>query len=60
MTVPQVRIGLAMMLQQSLGCGHPQTIARNATRRLERNEAARFYHYKRRKCLAPLREHQRC
>jgi hypothetical protein len=60
MTVPQVRMGLAMMLQRALDCGQPRRIARNATRRLQRNEKARLYHYKRRNCLAPLRAHQRC
>jgi len=30
-------------------------VARERTRRLERNESARFYHYKARNQLAPLK-----
>jgi SRSO17 transposase len=38
----------------------PRAIAANKTRRLQRNEAARFYHHKARNRLPPLRINQRC
>ena len=55
MTVPQVRMGLALILRRASGCDTPSRVARERTRRLERNEAARFYHYKARNQLAPLK-----
>lgn len=58
-TVPQVRALLASSLHRKLDCDHPEIIARKATRRLQRNEIARFYHWKKRKRLAPKRIHQR-
>jgi hypothetical protein len=59
MTVPQVREAIAMMLHRALGCDRPERLRRNMTRRLQRNELARFYHWKSRKRLAPLRVQQR-
>lgn len=58
-TVPQIRALLASSLHRKLHCDHPETIARQAARRLQRNEIARFYHWKKRKRLAPKRIHQR-
>jgi len=58
-TVPQVRQILALLLHRRLGCDHPDTICRNVTRRLQRNEQARFYHYKARNSLAPTKLRQR-
>jgi hypothetical protein len=58
-TVPQVRILLAALLHSKLNCNHPEFISRQTTRRLQRNETARFYHWKKRKLLAPKRIHQR-
>ena len=55
LTVPQVRMGLALILHRASRCDAPSRVARERTRRLERNEAARFYHYKAHKRLAPLR-----
>jgi hypothetical protein len=55
LTVPQVRMGLALILHRASGCGSPSLVARERTRRLERNESARFYHYKARNQLAPLK-----
>ena len=55
MTVPQVRMGLALILHRASRCDTPIRVARERTRRLERNEAARFYHYKARNHLAPLK-----
>jgi hypothetical protein len=58
-TVPQIRALLASSLHRKLHCDHPDVICRQVTRRLQRNEIARFYHWKTRNCLAPKRIHQR-
>ncbi len=55
LTVPQVRMGLALILHRASRCDTPVRVARERTRRLERNESARFYHYKARNQLAPLK-----
>lgn len=54
-TVPQIREGIAMVLHKFCNCADPMRIARERTRRLERNELARFYHWKKHNLLAPLR-----
>jgi hypothetical protein len=55
LTVPQVRMGLELILHRASDCDAPSRVARERTRRLERNESARFYHYKARNQLAPLK-----
>lgn len=42
-TVPQIRDTIAMLLQTACQCDTPEKCARNKTRRLIRNEEARFY-----------------
>src|SRR5262249_27674270 len=42
LTVPQVRMGLAMVLHRVSRCDTPVRVAREGMRRLERNEVARF------------------
>jgi SRSO17 transposase len=59
LTVPQVRQMIARTLQQQWDLLHPAAIATSTTRQLKRNEEARFYHYKQRNCLPPLRSQQR-
>ena len=59
MTVPQVRQTIARLLRNVLHVDDHQHIARDATRRLQRNESARFYHYQKHNSLAPQRIHQR-
>jgi len=59
LTVPQVRQMIARTLQQQWIQLHPQSIANSATRQLQRNEEARFYHHKKRNRLPPLRSEQR-
>ncbi len=59
MTVPQIRDGVARLLRTHYRCDTPTQIAANATRRLLRNEQARFYHCKARNRLPPLRINQR-
>ena len=54
-TVPQIREGIAMSLHKIYSCSDPEQIARERTKRLERNELARFYHWKKHNLLAPLR-----
>src|SRR5262245_24870672 len=59
LTVPQVRWCVARLLRRALGCDRPEVVGRTMTRRLQRNEEARFYHGKARKQLAPKRLRQR-
>jgi hypothetical protein len=44
-----------LILHRASRCDTPARVAGERTRRLERNEAARFYHYKARNQLAPLK-----
>ncbi len=60
MTVPQIRQTIARLLRNALLLDHHERIARDATRRLQRNELARFYQHKKRNSLPPKRIHQRC
>jgi hypothetical protein len=55
MTAPQLRTLIGLLLLRKLRCSTPEVICRNATRRLQRNEAARFSYYKKRETLAPKR-----
>ncbi len=59
LTVPQVQWCLGRLLRRALGCDRQEWIRRHMDRRLRRNEEARFYHYKKRKLLAPQRVNQR-
>ena len=45
---------IAITLPRKWDLLHPEAIANSTTRRLQRNEEARFYHYKTRNCLSPL------
>ena len=60
LTVPQVRSGLAVLLHAACQCHEPERMARERTRRLRRNSQARFYHWKKRNRLAPLRIQRQC
>jgi hypothetical protein len=55
LTVPQLRVLIGWLLLRSVGATDEDAICRNATRRLQRIEAARLYHYKKVQKLAPLR-----
>jgi hypothetical protein len=44
-----------MLLHEALGCDKPERLRRTMTRRLQRNEQARLYHWKSRNRLAPTR-----
>lgn len=54
-TVPQVRAGLALLLEASCGPYNAERIARRTQRQTTRNELARFYHWNRLNLLAPRR-----
>ena len=58
-TVPLIRLGLALLLRQAVGSYDPERIARRITRLAERTAMARFYAWKTRGRMAPLRVNQR-
>jgi hypothetical protein len=58
LTLPQVRYGLSVLLLEVFCTPSIDYICRQVHRQLMRNELARFYHYRTRKCVPPkkLRE----
>ena len=60
LTVPQVRELIASRLAEVLGYHEGETTSRRVTRWLQRNELARFYRYRQRNLLPPLKNQQRC
>src|SRR5712691_7308837 len=59
MTLPQIRQGIAMILREAFQCGTMSHMLQERQKRLQRNELARFYHWKQRNQLAPLNLHKR-
>jgi SRSO17 transposase len=59
LTVPQVRIMIAELLNRMLKVNSSERIRRRMNRRLARNEEARLYHWREHKRLPPRRFHQR-
>jgi hypothetical protein len=53
LTLPQVRYGLSMLLLEVFCTPGLAYICRQVHRQLLRNELARFYHHRTRKCLPP-------
>ena len=53
LTLPQVRYGLSLLLLKVYCTPGVDYICRQVQRQLQRNEAARFYHYRARKCMPP-------
>ena len=53
LTLPQVRYGLSMLLLEVFCTPSIAYICRQVHRQLLRNELARFYHHRTRKCLPP-------
>ena len=53
LTLPQVRYGLSMLLLEVFCTPSIDSICRQVHRQLLRNELARFYHHRTRKCLPP-------
>jgi SRSO17 transposase len=53
LTLPQVRYGLSLLLLEVFYTPGVDSICRQAQRQLLRNELARFYHHRTRKCIPP-------
>jgi SRSO17 transposase len=53
LTLPQVRYGLSVLLLEVFYTPGVDYICRQVYRQLKRNESARFYHHRTRKCLPP-------
>jgi SRSO17 transposase len=53
LTLPQVRYGLSLLLLEVFYTPGVDDICRQVQRQLLRNELARFYHYRTRKCIPP-------
>jgi hypothetical protein len=53
LTLPQVRYGLSLLLMEVFCTPGMAYIYRQVHRQLIRNELARFYHYRTRKCIPP-------
>jgi hypothetical protein len=51
LTLPQVRYGLSLLLLEVYCTPGMDYICRHVQRQLQRNEAARFYHHRTRKCM---------
>jgi hypothetical protein len=58
-TLPQIRQGIAMILRDVFQCGTMSHMLKERQKRLQRNELARFYHWKQRNLLAPLNLYKR-
>ena len=53
LTLPQVRYGLSVLLLEVFCASGVDDICRQVQRQLLRNELARFYHHRTRKCIPP-------
>ncbi len=53
LTLPQVRYGLSVLLMEVYCTPGTDYICRQVYRQLMRNELARFYHHRTRKCMPP-------
>ena len=53
LTLPQVRSGLSQLLLEVYYTPGVDEICRQVQRQLMRNELARFYHHRTRKCMPP-------
>ena len=53
LTLPQVRYGLSLLLLEVFSTPGVDDICRQVQRQLLRNELARFYHHRTRKCIPP-------
>ena len=58
LTLPQVRYGLSVLLLEMFCASGVDDICRQVQRQLLRNELARFYHHRTRKCLPPRKLRQ--
>jgi len=53
LTLPQVRYGLSLLLLEVYCMPGVEYICRHVQRQLQRNESARYYHHRTRKCIPP-------
>ena len=53
LTLPQVRYGLSLLLLEVFSTPGVDSLCRQVQRQLQRNELARFYHHRTRKCMPP-------
>ena len=53
LTLPQVRYGLSLLLLEVFSTPGVDALCRQVQRQLQRNELARFYHHRTRKCIPP-------
>jgi hypothetical protein len=53
LTLPQVRYGLSLLLLEVYCTPGVDYICRQVQRQLQRNESARYYHHRTRKCIPP-------
>src|SRR6266704_2883495 len=58
-TLPQIRQGIALILHEAFQCGTMSQRLKECQQRLQRNELARFYHWKKHNLLAPLNLYKR-
>jgi len=58
LTLPQVRYGLSVLLLEVFCTPGIDSICRQVSRQLMRNELARFYHHRARKCMPPRKLHR--
>jgi hypothetical protein len=58
LTLPQVRYGLSLLLLEGFYTPGVDSIGRQVQRPLQRNELARFYHHRTRKCIPPRQLHR--
>ena len=58
-TLPQIRQGIALILHEAFQCGTMSQRLKECQKRLQRNELARFYHWKKHNLLAPLNLYKR-
>ena len=58
LTLPQVRYGLSLLLLAVFYTPGVDNICRQVQRQLQRNELARLYHHRTRKCILPRKLRQ--
>jgi len=58
-TFPQIRQGIALILREAFQGNTTAQMLKECQQRLQRNELARFYHWKQRNRLAPLNLYKR-
>ena len=57
MTLPQRRQGIAVIVREAFQCGTMSQRLQECQKRLQRNELARFYHWKKHNLLSLLQKY---